>query len=66
MGSDTPIVVRVRGEYREMPGLRLTFEQACRMWQLDAPLCGAVLEYLVETGFLSRTADGAFVNAAGA
>ena len=29
------LVQRVRGEFREMPGLRLTFAQACRLWQLD-------------------------------
>jgi hypothetical protein len=33
------LVARIRGEYREMPGLRLTFAQACRLWQLDAPTC---------------------------
>jgi hypothetical protein len=26
---------RVRGEYREMPGLQLTIAQACRLWQID-------------------------------
>src|SRR5256885_1886520 len=30
---------RVRGEYREMPGLHLTCAQACRLWQLDAIEC---------------------------
>jgi hypothetical protein len=27
-------VARVRGEYCEMPGLRLTISQACRLWQV--------------------------------
>ena len=26
---------RIRSEYREMPGLRLTFEQMLRLWRLD-------------------------------
>ena len=61
MGSNTPIVVRIRGEYREMPDLRLTVAQACRLWQLDAAVCAQVLEYLVDTGFLAQTPEGAFV-----
>jgi hypothetical protein len=38
-GSQRPpewLVTRVRGEFFEMPGLRLTFEQACPLWQMDA------------------------------
>jgi hypothetical protein len=55
------LVARIRGEYREMPGLRLTVAQACRLWQLDAPTCTAVMEALVAQGFLVRTRDGACV-----
>jgi len=54
-------VRRVRGEYLEMPGLRLTSEQARRLWRLDEPACSAVLDELVDAGFLSRTRDGAYV-----
>ena len=54
------IVERVRGEFREMPGLSLTLVQAGRLWSLDPPTCAEVLSRLVETGFLSRRADGAF------
>jgi hypothetical protein len=60
MAYDTPIVVRVRGEFLEMPGLRLTLPQACRFLQLEAPVCTAVLDHLVRTGFLERTAEGTF------
>ena len=28
---------RIRGEFREMPGLKLTIAQAARLWQLDPP-----------------------------
>jgi hypothetical protein len=52
---------RVRGEYLEMPGLRLTSEQARRLWRLDEPACDAVLGALVDSGFLARTRDGAYV-----
>lgn len=55
------IVRRVRGEFLEMPGLRLTEPQARRLWALEPSLCNAVLAELVENGFLVRTRDGAFV-----
>ena len=56
-----PLVTRIRGEYAEMPGLRLTFDQACRLWQLDARTCEVVLHVLIAEGFLVRTTNGAFI-----
>jgi hypothetical protein len=55
------VVRRVRGEFLEMPGLRLTLEQARRLWRLDELACEAVLGALVDARFLARTRDGAFV-----
>ena len=55
------VVRRVRGEFLEMPGLRLTPEQAQRLWRLDEHACNAVLGALVDARFLARTRDGAFV-----
>lgn len=55
------LVARIRGEYREMPGLRLTFAQACRLWQVDAPTCQTLLEQLVRETFLRKTLDGAYI-----
>ncbi|MFN7914797.1 MAG: hypothetical protein U0Q55_05615 [Vicinamibacterales bacterium] len=55
------IVSRVKGEFLEMPGLRLTEVQARRLWALEPSLCNAVLSELVDNGFLLRTRDGAFV-----
>jgi hypothetical protein len=52
---------RVRGEYLEMPGLRLTSAQAQRLWGLDRTSCDVLLSTLVDARFLSRTRDGAFV-----
>ena len=52
---------RVRGEYIEMPGLRLTTAQAQRLWGLDRAACDALLGALVDAKFLFRTRDGAFV-----
>jgi hypothetical protein len=34
---------RIRGEYIEMPGLRLTVTQAQRLWGLDRTACETVL-----------------------
>jgi Fic family protein len=54
---------RVRGEFLEMPGLRLTSEQAARLWHVDAATCTAVLSRLVTDRFLIRTRSGAYVRA---
>ena len=55
------VVRRIRGEFLEMPGLRLTPEQARRLWRLDETACQAILGALVDARFLSKTRDGAFV-----
>jgi hypothetical protein len=55
------VVRRIRGEFLEMPGLRLTPKQARRLWRLDETACEAVLGALVDARFLSKTRDGAFV-----
>lgn len=57
------IVERVRGEFREMPGLTLTLGQAGRLWSLDAQMCADVLAQLVRAGFLCQRPDGAFCRA---
>ena len=44
----------IRGEYLEMPGLRLTHAQAQRLWGLDAQTCASVLETLREDAFLAE------------
>lgn len=54
---------RIRGEYLEMPGLRLTTAQAQRLWNLDRPTCENLLGSLVASRFLSKTRDGSFVRA---
>lgn len=54
---------RIRGEYREMPGLRLKPEQAMRLWSLDRPTCERALDDLVREGFLRRDATGRYARA---
>ena len=53
----TDVLQRVRAEYREMPGLRLTQRQAQRLWNLDSSTCETVLDILESTRFLRRTLD---------
>src|SRR5262249_676866 len=55
------LVARIRGEFREMTGLRLTFAQACRLWQVDAGTCDVALQTLLAERFLARTATGMFI-----
>jgi hypothetical protein len=57
------LAVRVRGEYREMPGLALTMQQAQRLWALDRLTCESVFEELVAARFLRRTTAGRYVRA---
>jgi hypothetical protein len=59
------IAERVRGEFREMPGLTLTVAQARKLWSLDAAMCTDVMADLVSAGFLTRRADGAFCRGLG-
>jgi len=52
---------RVRAEFLEMPGLKLTVPQAQRLWGVDRRTCEAVIDELMQSRFLSRTRDGAVV-----
>ena len=56
---------RIRGEFREMPGLRLGREQARRLWHLDDESCDELLDSLVDARFLQRRTDGRYVRAGG-
>jgi hypothetical protein len=58
------IVIRVRNEFVEMPGLRLSVPQAMRLWGLGAEECHRVIDALVEASFLKRTARGEVVRTA--
>ena len=55
------LLARVRGEYVEMPGLRLTPSQACRLWQVDLATCEELFDHLLREGFLSRTGSGFYI-----
>jgi hypothetical protein len=51
---------RIQGEFREMPGLRLTCRQAQRLWNLDQLVCESLLAALVDVRFLVEC-DGVFL-----
>jgi hypothetical protein len=62
--GDTTIADRIksiRAEYAEVPGLHLTKPQAVDLWGLDPWVCDALLNALVDAGFLRRTSDDAYV-----
>lgn len=48
------ITTRCRGEFLEMPGMRLTLQQAARFLGIDAATCERALEQLVSSGFLRK------------
>ena len=52
---------RIRGEFREIPGLKLTIAQAARQWQLDPPSSREFLDALVMDGMLRRKAVGVYL-----
>jgi hypothetical protein len=56
----TSLAVRLRGEYREMPGLRLTVRQAARLFGIEVDLAAAVLAHLRNTRVLALAPDGAY------
>ena len=57
-GAPGDLLNRIRGEYLEMPGLRLTSAQAARLWAVELELASALLSVLVEAGFLTVSDDG--------
>ena len=54
------LIRRVKSEFMEMPGLRLTVLQAKRLWALSHDDCECVLQALVEHRFLILGTDGKF------
>jgi len=55
------ILQRIRGEFHESPGLRLTEREFQRLWNLDAEEASMTIERLMVTRFLRRTMDGTLV-----
>jgi hypothetical protein len=56
------LYARIRAEFRELPGLKLTLPQASRLFSIELAGCERVFDALVREGFLAS--DGrAFRNA---
>lgn len=61
--NDQQLMYRIRAEYLEMPGLRLTARQARRLLGLDEDTCSRVLNQLVSVRFLRHGTGGHYVRA---
>lgn len=63
-GAYTPALLgRIRAEYMEMPGLRLTARQAQCLFGLDGATCAQALAALEDAQFLTFTRSGFFARA---
>ena len=51
---------RLRAEFLEMPGLRLTAAQVARLCGVERTICQTVLDALVAAKFLRVSADGTY------
>jgi hypothetical protein len=60
---DAHLIARIRGEFREMPGLSLTIDQARRLWGCDAVTCRHVIDMLVASGQLRWSRDARLIRA---
>ena len=57
------VMERVLSEYREMPGLALTLDQARRLWGCDAETCRRVADALVDRHALRWSHDHRLIRA---
>jgi hypothetical protein len=58
--TSAQLLRRIKAEYIEMPGLRLTVAQAGRLWGLDGTACLDLMEHLITERFLQRRPDGTY------
>jgi hypothetical protein len=59
---DQQLLDRIRAEFEEMPGMKLTIQQVQRLCGIvERAMCELVLESLVEADFLYVKADGSYV-----
>lgn len=61
MALSAALTARIRAEFTEMPGLKLTLAQASRLWNLNERVCREALDALIAEGFLYETPSGAFI-----
>jgi len=58
--EDDLLLRRARGEYREMPGMRLTIDQAARLLNVDRQTCARILDALVASHYLDIDSSGRY------
>jgi hypothetical protein len=54
VSAGAPVSAEAPAESPGMPAcqpLQVTFEQACRLWQVDVSTCERLLDYLIREGF---------------
>ena len=54
------VIERLRAEFTEMPGLRLTSKQVQRLCGIEPRICDVVLSALVDDNFLCIKSDGTY------
>ena len=54
------LVLRIRGEFVEMPGLSLTSVQAIKLFGISPDVCAGILSHLIEEGVLRLKSDGRY------
>lgn len=59
----TTTIERVRAEFLEMPGLRLTGHQVQRLCGVEQTTCQGILDALVHVNFLRVNADRTYMRA---
>ena len=60
MRTARDLISRIRAEFLEMPGMRLTIQQGQRLFGIDRTLCQTILDSLVGEKFLCVTPDGLY------
>jgi hypothetical protein len=58
------VLSRLRGEFLEMPGLRLNSAQVQRLCGVEQTTCQLALDLLVDAAFLSVRSDGQYARVA--
>jgi hypothetical protein len=61
MNTVQDVTERIRAEFTEMPGMRLSATQVQRLCGVDEIACRSLLEALVAVQFLSVRSDGTYV-----
>jgi DNA-binding IclR family transcriptional regulator len=54
------IMDAIRSEFNEMPGMRLTRDQFCRLWHLERQEAERVISSLTASGFLRRDGNNRY------